>query len=402
MPCSGIGTWRVIIRNILQMNKIKFYPVDNGDTVFIKVEQVTVQIDANIRNNDDCYDVMSDLLNELSTDNNGRYHLNLFMLTHPDEDHCRGIDSNYYLGDPDKYSDDDKDNDLVIIDELMVTPMLFSDATSAPAKALKKEANRRRKLWDDNSASKTKAGNRLVIIGYDGDKRYANVTSYIPGEIISTINGKSMSLLEFFVHSPFKDNLVEGKAEKDKNETSMVMQARFKNRSTDTEPKALYLFGGDADHYIWEEIQNQCSNHDNNEKLNFDIFLAPHHCSWSYFNDVPYNEEENGTPVESSKELIINHKTEGALIIASSKEIKDDDDNPPHYVAKKEYQKLIGSADKFISLAKEPNSKNPTPVVFEVTSDGFQRKDQNQQSGSAGAAIGSTGISGRKSTYGRK
>jgi hypothetical protein len=384
------------------MNKIKFYPVDNGDTVLIKVEQTTVQIDANIRDNDDYYDVMSDLLNELSTDSDGKYHLDLFMLTHPDEDHCRGINDNYYLGDPAKYSNEDKDNDLVIIDELMVTPMLFSEATSTPTKALKKEANRRKKLWDENSSLRNKEGNRLVIIGYDGDKKYANVPSYIPGETINRINGKVMTLLEFFVHSPFKDNLVEGKAEKDKNETSLVMQARFKNRSTDTEPKALYLFGGDADHYVWEEIQNQCSNHNNNDKLDFDIFLAPHHCSWSYFNDVPYDEEENGTPVESSKELIINHKTDGALIIASSKLIKDDDDNPPHYAAKKVYKKLIGSADKFISLAEEPNSKNPKPVEFEITSDGFQRKDKNQLSGSAGAAIGSTGISGRKSTYGRK
>ena len=106
-------------------------------------------------------------LDEFSKDSEGRYHLDLFMLTHPDEDHCRGIDTNYYLGNPEKYSDEDLKNDLVIIDELMVTPMLFTGATSEPAKALKKEAERRRKLWDDNSRDKTKAGNRLVIIGYD-------------------------------------------------------------------------------------------------------------------------------------------------------------------------------------------------------------------------------------------
>ena len=383
------------------MSKIKFYPVDNGDTVLIKVNKTTIQIDANIRNNDDCYDVMSDLLDEFDTDGDGRYHLDLFMLTHPDEDHCHGIDTYYYLGDPDKYSETDKENDLVIIDELMVTPMLFSDATSTPAKALKKEAERRRKLWDDNSPSKTNAGNRLVIIGYDGDKRYENVTSYIPGDTIKEVNGKSMSLLEFFVHSPFKDNLVEGRAEADKNETSIVMQTRFKYASTDTKPSALYLFGGDADHYIWDEIQEQSTAHDNEDKLDFDIFMAPHHCSWTYFNDVPYKKGETDKPVESSKNLIKDHKMKGAVIIASSKQIKDDDDNPPHYPAKEEYEKLIGS-DKFISLAEEPDSKNPKPVVYEVTSTGFQRKDKNQQKGSSGAAIGSTGTSGRKSTYGSK
>jgi|LSQX01.1.fsa_nt_gb hypothetical protein len=383
------------------MSKIKFYPVDNGDTVLIKVPNATVQIDANIRDNNDCYDVMSDILNELVTDNKGRYHLDLFMLTHPDEDHCRGIDNNYYLGDPDKYSDSDKENDLVIIDELMVTPMLFTDATSSSAKALKKEANRRRNLYDDNSPAKDKAGNRLVIIGYDGNKRYDKVPSYIPGDSIKEINGKIMSLLEFFVHSPFKDSLVEGRAEADKNGTSIVMQARFKYLSSDTQPSALYLFGGDADHYIWKEIQNQSKNHNNDKKLDFDIFMAPHHCSWTYFNDVPYKKGVTDTPVDSSKNLITKHKTSGAVIIASSKQIKDDDDNPPHYPAKEEYIKLIGS-DKFISLAEEPDSKNPKPVIYEVTSSGFQRKDKNQQTGSTGAAIGSSGTSGRKSSYGSK
>ena len=273
---------------------------------------------------------------------------------------------------------------------------------STPAKALKKEANRRRKLWDEDSPDKNKAGNRLVIIGYDGDKKYENVPSYIPGDTIKKVNGKTMALIEFFVHSPFKDSLVKGRAESDKNVTSIVMQARFKKSSWDTKPSALYLFGGDADHYIWEEIQNQSSAHNNGEKLDFDIFLAPHHCSWTYFNDVPYKKEETDEAVESSKKLIKDHKVSGAVIIASSKQINDDDDNPPHYPAKKEYIKLIGSSDKFISLAEEPDSKNSKPVVYVVTSNGFQRKDKNQQTGSAGAAIGSSGTSGRKSTYGSK
>lgn len=382
------------------MNKIKFYPVDNGDTVLIKSDVTSIQIDANFRDNDDCYDVKSDLLDELSVGSDGNYHLDLFILTHPDQDHCRGVEANYYLGNPEKYSDDDKENDLIIIDELMVTPMLFSEASNSDAKALKKEANRRKKLWDENDANKDKAGNRIVIIGYDGDKKYDNVPSFIPGDTITKVNGKTMKLLEFFVHSPFKASLVQGKAEKDKNQTSIVMQARFKNSSSDSDPKALYLFGGDADHYVWSEVQNQSSSHGNDDKLDFDLFLATHHVSWTFFNDVPYDEGENSTPLKSAQDLITNHKTDGARIIGSSKKIEDDDDNPPHYPAMKEYKRLIG-ASNFISLAVEPNSKNPKPVVFEVTSSGFQRKDKNEQRGSAGAAGGSSNT-GRKSTYGNK
>ena len=159
------------------MKKIKFYPVDNGDTVLIKVGATAIQVDSNIRSTEDndYYDVKTDLLGELSRDSERRPHLDLFILTHPDQDHCRGMKVNYYLGDPEKYDSDDKDDNRIIIDELWVTPMLFSEASSDDAKALKKEANRRRKLWEDSSTDRNKAGNRIHMIGYDGDAKFVTL-----------------------------------------------------------------------------------------------------------------------------------------------------------------------------------------------------------------------------------
>ena len=384
------------------MKKIKFYPVDNGDTVLIKVGTTTIQVDSNIRSTEDndYYDVKTDLLGELVRDAERRPHLDLFILTHPDQDHCRGMKVNYYLGDPEKYEADDKDNNLIIIDELWVTPMLFSEANSDDAKALKKEANRRRKLWEDSSTDRNKAGNRLHMIGYDGDTKFDKVPSYVPGDTITSINGKSNLGVEFFVHSPFKGSLIDGKAEADKNSTSIVMQARFFEGESD--PVALYVFGGDADHYVWAEVLNQSKSHNNEDKLKYDLFLAPHHCSWTFFNDVPYeNPESNKTPLESAKKIIRDYKENGAYVIASSAYIEDKMPNPPHYPAKTQYENLIGSKSHFISLAEEPNKENPKPVVFEVTKSGFTRSDKNSLSGAAGA-IGGYASTGRKSSYGRE
>ena len=54
---------------------------------------------------------------------------------------------------------------------------------------------------------------------------------------------------------------------------------------------------------------------DNDDKLNFDIFMAPHHCSWTYFNNVPYMNGETDKPVESSKTMIKDHKTNGQHLL---------------------------------------------------------------------------------------
>ena len=130
--------------------------------------------------------------------------------------------------------------------------------------------------------------------------------------------------------------------------------------------------------------------------------MAPHHCSWTFFNDVPYeNPESNKTPLESAKKIIRDYKESGAFVIASSAYIEDKKPNPPHYPAKTQYENLIGSKSHFISLAEEPNKENPKPVVFEVTKSGFTRSDKNSLYGAAGA-VGGYASTGRKSSYGRE
>lgn len=82
-------------------------------------------------------------------------------------------------------------------------------------------------------------------------------------------------------------------------------------------------------------------NHIYQLALDWDLFLSPHHCSWSFFNDRP--QDEHSDPVETSLE-ILSFKRNDAFVIASSKKIVDDNDNPPHYEAKEEYLKKLGTA----------------------------------------------------------
>jgi len=364
------------------MNKaqIKFYPVDNGDTTLITLsDNTTILVDCKIReggeNNSGAaiYDVKADLLDNIQRRRDIPC-IDTFILTHPDEDHCLGFDTNIYTGDPDNYGKKNKDAEEIIVDELWVTSMVFDGATNDDAKALKKEAERRRKLWDEDDVDKDKPGNRIRIIGYNGDERYENLPNSVPGDTLTEINGKTFLDFEFFVHAPFRKSLITGNANQDKNSTSIAMQASFKETPTDNDWSAFYLFGGDADHYRWAEILKKSKEHKNEDRLIWDIFMSPHHCSWTYFNNVPYAEpEENKAPKETSL-AILDYRRDDAVIIASCRVIENNDDNPPHYQAKAEYLKKVQQQD-FLNTAVEPKEMHPEPIIFEVHSSGFERVD---------------------------
>jgi len=187
----------------------------------------------------------------------------------------------------------------------------------------------------------------------------------IPGNIITSFNQKEQTTFSVFLHAPFKEQLYD--EEKTKNSASIVFQARFKQSAADSTFSCLAMFGGDADHYSWCIIREKTEANKNQSALAWDLFLAPHHCSWTYFNDCP--QKDNPTPKESSL-AILNYKRQNARVIASSKAIHDNDDNPPHYQAKQQYVSKVGS-DKFLNTETHKlKGKTPQPIVFEVTAQG--------------------------------
>jgi hypothetical protein len=139
-----------------------------------------------------------------------------------------------------------------------------------------------------------------------------------------------------------------------------VLQACFDVGQT--KRAALAIFGGDAGTAIWSKILELSDD----ETLQYDLFLAPHHCSWTFFSELPY--KENKVPAEDSLS-ILGKALDGARVIASSKPIKPDDDNPPHHAAKVEYVKVVGK-DNFISLSEVGDAKRPLPTTFEMSESG--------------------------------
>ncbi len=355
-------------------HKIKFYPVENGDNVLVKLEDLTtIIIDCQFNNcdndNDDytTYDVKKDLLKELNRDTYGNLYVDLFINTHPHEDHCKGFENNFYKGDPKDYKGSNRDNDEIIIGELWVTQRDFKNDLCNDGSALRREAKRRRKLFEDNSPESNKHGNRIRIIGYDDNDRVTDGLHYVPGETVNFINGKANSYLSMFIHAPFKSDLIRSSARDDENASSIVLQMQFKT-GIFGEAKSRFIIAGDADHYVFEKILEKSMNNGNEDKLYWDLFLAPHHCSWSFFNDTPY--DENKVPKESSL-TFLNYRKTGANIIASSKKIEDKKPNPPHFKAKEQYIAKVGES-KFRNTAINVSEKAPQPLVYIIDDNGFK------------------------------
>jgi len=355
---------------------IKYYPVDNADNSLIKLsDNTTIQVDCQIREGEEnsdgvkIYDVKKDMLKELQKDANDNPFVDLFVLSHPHKDHCAGFEGNYYCGDPDNYSDDNRENEEIIIGELWVTQMVFGNSICDEAVAIRKEAKRRRKLFEEKPWEANKQGNRLHIIGYTKDDSVVDGLNYIPGSTVDTINGKYCNYASIFIHAPFKSDLVSETANDDHNATSIVFQISFKT-SLFGEIKSRAIFGGDADHYIWEKVKTISEDNGNSDKLKWNLFLAPHHCSWSFFNDRPY--EDHTEPMDYSLALL-DYKEKGAHVIASSKKIKNEKPNPPHYPAKEEYVKKVGTG-YFRNTGVNKSETAPKPLEFEISDSGTKLK----------------------------
>jgi len=385
---------------------IKYYPVDNGDSTLLTLaDGTTMLVDCNIREtaagdtDDTKFDVKQDLLASLKRNTSNNPFVDVFVLTHGDQDHCRGFTKNFYQGDPAKYNADDRKEGRILIDELWFSPMVEELSTNADEDVFEAEAMRRVALHRAKAANCNDPGNRVVIIGYDGRGSFADLNHLrqTPGNIILSFNQKAQTTFSVFLHAPFKEQLYD--AEKDKNYASIVFQARFKQQVTDTDFSCLAMFGGDADHYAWCVILSKTQRFGNDtseQALDWDLFLAPHHCSWSYFNDRP----QVDNPIPKPEPLaVLDYARPGARVIASSKAVSAADSNPPHYQAKQEYVKKVGASNFLNTATYKKLGNTPQPIVFEVTARGPVAA-KLAESTAAVAGTGALGALHKPSGYG--
>ena len=344
-------------------HSIKFYPVGNGDCSLTTIGGANKKImfDCNFRkkaqDSDEMYDVLDDLLtNELTSKKCGLPFLDAFLLTHPDQDHCRSFADKFYLGDPDAVTQAEKDNKKILIGELWYSPRVFEELSgdlNADANAFKKEAKRRMDLFKSDSHKADKDGNRIRIIGWADNPDLKGLEDRIvtPGNTISEVNGSNCRYFEMFIHAPFKDD-IEGE---DRNMTSIVTQLRFISDKKDEDIARVFL-AGDSEWRVIEKIMDKTSDDD---YLKWDLMEAPHHCSYKFFAD---NREDD--PNQASLDFI-DKSEDGAFVVCSSKVVKKNSDNPPCQKAKNRYTDRVGESN-FFCTSGEKEDDTEMPIVFDI------------------------------------
>jgi hypothetical protein len=317
------------------------------------------------------------LVEALPVGDDGVPFLAAFVLTHADKDHCSGF----------------KDlKEKATIGELWATPRMwreYLDDPTAPelcedAKAFHEEVVRRVEAVKQavDAGREIKMGDRVLVVGYDTDEsehRYHDLpVEYLlkPGQSITKINGVDHAgRFEAFIHAPFKDDCAAAR-----NDTSLSMQVTLTEEGG--EDGKVLLFG-DLAYETITKIFNYSEEHQRQEYLEWNLLLAPHHCS----KKVMYVREGSTDVLKTDiLQAFENHARHGAVVVASSAEIPSTDvvgENPPHRKAADRYKEY---SDRFICTMEWPSKADPSPVVLGIGENGAQIIDDTVVESSAKSA----------------
>ena len=370
------------------------YKVDNGDMALIVLESGRrLLVDIKIRaaaddRDDDTPDVGAQLrerLEVLGRDGEGRLYVDAFMLTHPDQDHCSGLENHFHLGAPSSWS---ADEDKIVIREMWSSPVVFRRADKktgftlcSDAKAWRKEAHRRVQLFRDQRCATD--GDRILIMGEDVDGKTDDLGAILvrAGTTFSTIAGQFDVSFTGLLLAPMLATDDEEDDTLSKNDSSVVMRVSL---AADGVPVAArYLLGGDAEVAIWERLWDRYPSDD----LAYDVLIAPHHCSWHSLSWDSWSDKGEKARVSPYARSALAQAAPGATILASNRAIKDDEDDPPCVRAKREYRDILKSgAGEFLCLADQAGDE-----PFAITVNRYGPKSSRRRIAAGGTAY-ATGV----------
>jgi hypothetical protein len=382
---------------------ITIFPVGCGDMTLLKLADAagtTVLVDINIRGaaddpDDDTRDVAKDLRDRIGRDTKNRPYVDAFLLTHPDADHIRGLQNHFWLGPLADYPDDDKPDGekRIVIREMWSSPLVFRRACKNhtlcdDAKAFNTEAKRRVKVNRDKKFEGVGDGDRILVMGEDENDKTDDLTSILVkiDEEFSRINGvNKKGYFTATLLGPLpKQESDEEEENLGKNHSSVILNMMV-GADAKTPDGCKFLCGGDAEVLIWER---QWERHKSaTGVLEYDLLLAPHHCSWHTLSWESWSKTKGKAKVSEDARKALSVTRTGAMVVASCAPIKDDDCDPPCIGAKREYEAIVKDAGgSFICVGEQPSEENPEPLELTVSAEGVSLPAK-QETGRKSAAI---------------
>ncbi len=346
------------------MVKITFFPLGNADCCLLDFDnQRKMLVDyAHCRDGEDEKDLRIDLHTALHDDLNeaDQDYYDVVAYSHADDDHVRGSSEFFYFEHAKKYQDDDR----IKINELWVpASLILEENLTNDARVIRSEARYRLKegkgirIFSRPKKLEEWLNKEGLTLG-DREHLITDAGNVVPGISIGSDG------VEFFVHSPFAFR--DGDQLQDRNEGSLVLHLTFVVEGQETK----LMLGADTPYDAWIDIVNITLNKGRNQRLVWDVFKLPHHCSYTALSDE--KGEEKTEPAAEVKWLFEQGGDNG-IIVSTSKVIPGDDEEnqPPHRQAANYYKDRIKEMDgEFKVTMEHPKKSDPEPLVILIDGGG--------------------------------
>lgn len=285
--------------------------------------------------------------------------IDVLAISHGDSDHVKGISDTFWLDYAKKY----QDNDRIGIRELWVpAALIVEEGSEDDAKILRQEARHRflekkgikvfarpehLKGWLESQGKLLDDYRHLIC---DAGKNVPGWTATSDG-------------IEFFVHAPFAEKTKDGLL--DRNTNCLVMQVSIISPGNTTR----LLATGDSVSDQWSKIVGITKHKHNDQKLMWDIFKIPHHCSYKAMSN---DKGKNITIPTDEFQWLLDQGSDEAIIISTSDIIPaDTTTQPPHVEAYRRYKDTAKqlNADLIVTM-EHPNKQNPQRLVITIDGNG--------------------------------
>lgn len=359
------------------IHKVLFYPVGNGDT-----SQIVLSGGGRIlfdychrKNGEDSKNPVIDLDSRLKQElkDAKRDYFDVVAFTHADDDHISGSTDFFELQHAAKYQGGGR---IKIRELWMPAAMLLEKAPNEKQSEefviLRQEG--RYRLLEGKGIQVFSKPPELVEWLIEKlkergeaptarDHLFVDAGTLVPGFSLAEDG------VEFFCHSPFIKHCEDG-TDVLRNRACLILNVRFKADGYTYD----FLQVGDAEWDVLEEIVNITRYHKNEDRLRWNLYNLPHHCSYLALSDEKGSIETVPKPLV--KDLLLYGKSD-AYMVSSSKPIPDCKDayeqiQPPHVQARKAYEhhlRMVGGRKLLVTM-EEPNASKPEPLEFEIASGG--------------------------------
>lgn len=359
----------------MSTHKLTFYPVGNGDTSQIQLANGRRLIfdyrhlAQSEKEGAKEINLKKELRKELR--DAGRDYVDVFAITHGDGDHIGGSTDFFELQHAAIYQGGDR----VKINELWVPAALILEP------ATQEQLSNEVIIWRREARYRLKQGKGIRVFSRPDmlkswlEENDLTVESrrHLMTDAGQLVPGLALAAdgVEFFTHSPFVKHCDEGDIQR--NKASLIFQVRFNVAGTVTN----YLAVGDSECEVLDDIVDITEFHQRMDRLDWDLFNIPHHCS--YLALGPDKGTKETKPTAGVQKLLLRGQA-GAYVVSSSNPIDSDTAayaqiQPPHVQAKQCYENYLTQirGRKFFVTMEEPTRIGPKPLVFDIGAGGVSK-----------------------------